>query len=126
MKTSAGEVLMAQCAKCREVCEEAELQEMAGQQLCEDCYVDSVQLSKTCDPWAVHSAKNLIASQGVRLTADQERLLELVKKEKEIGFHEAANKLGMKDKQLQEDFTVLRHMEVLRAQKRADVKVITL
>jgi hypothetical protein len=117
---------MAQCARCRLECEEAELQGMAGQQLCEDCYIDSIQLSKTCDPWAVHSAKNLVASQGLRLTADQERLLELVKTEKEIGFPEAADKLGMTDKQLQEDFTVLRHMEVLRAGKKGDSKVITL
>jgi hypothetical protein len=117
---------MIQCARCRLECEEAELQEIAGQRLCEDCYIDSVQLSKTCDPWAVHSAKNLVASQGLRLTADQERLLELIKSEKEIGFPEAASKLGMTDKELQEDFTVLRHMEVLRAEKKGDGKVITL
>jgi len=96
------------------------------QRLCEDCYIDSVELSKTCDPWAVHSAKNLVASQGLRLTSDQERILELVKTEKEIGFPEAASRLGMSDKQLQEDFTVLRHMELLRAAKRGDGKVITL
>ena len=117
---------MAQCLKCRTECDAAELKDFSGQQLCEDCYIDSVELSKTCDPWAVHSAKNLVASQGVRLTADQERLFELVKAEKEIDFPEAANKLGMTGKQLQEDFTVLRHMELLRAAKKGDGKVITL
>ena len=117
---------MPQCPKCQTECDVAELQDFSGQQLCEDCYIDSVELSKTCDPWAVHSAKNLVASQGVRLTADQERLLELVKAEKEIDFAEAANTLGMTDKRLQEDFTVLRHMELLRAAKKGDGKVITL
>ncbi len=117
---------MAQCTRCRLECEEAELQEVAGQRLCEDCYIDNVQLSKTCDPWAVHSAKNLVASQGLRLTADQERILELVKTEKEIAFPEAASRLGLTEKQLQEDFTVLRHMELLRAAKKGDGKVITL
>jgi hypothetical protein len=117
---------MAQCTRCRLECDEAELQYFLEQRLCEDCYVDSVQLSKTCDPWAVHSAKNLVASQGVRLTSEQERLLELVKTEKEIGFPEAASKLGMTNKQLQENFTVLRHMELLMAAKKGDGKVITL
>ena len=70
--------------------------------------------------------KNLVASQGLRLTSDQEKLWELVKTEKEIGFPEAAKQLGMTDKQLQEDFTVLRHMELLRAAKKGDSKVITL
>ncbi len=117
---------MAQCTRCRMECDEAELQDVLEQRLCEDCYIDSVELSKTCDPWAVHSAKNSVASQGLRLTSDQERILELVKTEKEIGFPEAASRLGMTDKQLQEDFTVLRHMELLRAAKRGDGKVITL
>jgi hypothetical protein len=117
---------MPQCPKCQTECDVAELQDFSGQQLCEDCYIDSVELSKTCDPWAVHCAKNLVASQGLRLTADQERLFELVKAEKEIDFAEAANKLGVTDKRLQEDFTVLRHMELLRAAKKGDGKVITL
>lgn len=117
---------MDQCTRCRVESDEAELRDVLEHLLCEDCYIDSIELSKTCDPWAVHSDKNLVASQGLRLTSDQERILELVKTEKEISFPEAARKLGMTDKQLQEDFTVLRHMELLRAAKRGDGKIITL
>lgn len=117
---------MAKCTKCQVECEEVELRDVSEQRLCEDCYIDSVELSQTCDPWAVHSAKNLVASQGLRLTPDQEKLLELVKAEKEIGFSEVADRLGFTTKQLQEDFTVLRHMELLRAAKKGDGKVITL
>jgi hypothetical protein len=117
---------MTLCTKCRIECDEAELRDFSEQRLCEDCYIDSIELSKTCDPWAVHSAKNLVASQGLRLTPDQERLFELIKTEKEIGFPEAANRLGFTAKQLQEDFTVLRHMELLRAAMKGNGKVITL
>lgn len=117
---------MAQCNKCQTECEAAELRDFSGQQICEDCFIDQVELNKTCDPWAVHSAKNLVASQGVRLTPEQEKLLELVKAEKEIDFTEAADKLGLTGKQLQENFTVLRHMELLRGAKKGDGKVITL
>jgi hypothetical protein len=117
---------MATCAKCQAECDETELRDFSDQRLCEDCYIDMVELSKTCDPWAVHSAKNLVASQGLRLTPGQEKLLELVKTEKEIGFPEAAGKLGLTEKQLQEDFTVLRHMELLRAAKKGNSKVIAL
>lgn len=117
---------MPQCPKCQAECDTAELRAFFGQQICEDCYIDSVELTKTCDPWAVHSAKNSAASQGLRLTAGQERLLELVKAEQEIDFTEAARKLGMTDRELQENFTVLRHMELLRGAKKGDGKVITL
>lgn len=117
---------MSQCSRCRSDCDAAELHSFSGQQLCEDCYIESIELSKTCDPWAVHSAKTLVASRGYRLTSDQEKLLELVKTEKEIEFEAAADKLGMTPKQLQEDFTVLRHMEILRAARKGDGKFITL
>jgi hypothetical protein len=116
---------MPNCTRCQGECDEAELRDFSGQLLCEDCYIERVELSKTCDPWAVHSAKNTVASQGLRLTPAQEKLLELVKAEKEIGFPEAANRLGRTEKQLQEDFTVLRHMELLRGAKKGDGKVIT-
>jgi hypothetical protein len=117
---------MANCTRCLGECDDAELREFSEQRLCEDCYLDSVELSKTCDPWAVHSAKNMVASQGLRLTPAQEKLLELVKTEKEIGFSQAAERLGVTEKDLQQDFTVLRHMEMLRAAKKENDKVITL
>jgi hypothetical protein len=114
------------CSRCKADCDETELRDLSDQQLCEDCYIDNVELSKTCDPWAVHSAKNLVASQGLRLTPDQEKLFELVKAEKEIGFPEAAERLGLSEKRLREDFTVLRHMELLRAAPKGNSKVIAL
>ena len=117
---------MPNCTRCRVECDEAELRNFSDQRLCEDCYIDNVELSKTCDPWAVHSAKTLVATQGLRLTPDQEKLVELVKAEKEIGISEAAKRLGMTERLLQENFTVLRHMELLRGAKKGDGKVITL
>lgn len=115
---------MAHCTRCRGECDEADLRGFSDQRLCEDCYIDHVELSKPCDPWAVHSAKNTLASQGLQLTSDQDKLLELVKAEKEIGFPEAASRLGKTDQQLQEDFKVLRHMELLRVAKKGDSKVM--
>ncbi len=117
---------MPQCAKCRQDCEAAELRDQAGELLCEDCYIESVQISKTCDPWAVHSAKSTVARQGLSLTPAQERLLALVKAEKEISPPEAARRLGVTEKQLMEDFTVLRHLELLRGAKKGEGRVITL
>lgn len=115
---------MSKCIRCQADCGGADLRDRAGQPLCEDCYLDTVELTRTCDPWAVHSAKNLVASQGVRLTPGQEKLLELVRAAQEIELGEAAQRLGLTEKQLQEDFTVLRHMELLRAAKKGDRKVI--
>lgn len=117
---------MPQCSKCQVECNVADLRDSAGQRVCEDCYIENVQLSKTCDPWAVHSAKNTLAQQGLRLTPEQEKLLAVVKAEKEISFPEAARRLGTTEKQVEEDFTVLRHMELLRGAKKGDGRVITL
>jgi hypothetical protein len=117
---------MAHCTRCQAECDDAELRELVEQRLCENCYIDRVELSKTCDPWAVHSAKNTVASQGLRLTPEQEQLLELIKAVKEIGIPEAAARLGWTESRLQQEFTVLRHMELLRAAKKESGKVLTL
>ncbi|MBF0526155.1 MAG: hypothetical protein HQK56_13800, partial [Deltaproteobacteria bacterium] len=53
-----------QCARCQETIEEMEAREMHGQTLCEDCYMSALSPTRTCDPWAVHSAKNRLKGQG--------------------------------------------------------------
>jgi len=45
------------CVKCREEISTGEEMNYRGQILCEDCYVDTVSIPRTCDVAAVHSAK---------------------------------------------------------------------
>ena len=46
-----------ECERCKDIIESGEEREYAGRVLCEDCYMDALSPAKTCDPWAVHSAK---------------------------------------------------------------------
>lgn len=107
------------CTKCGASLEGEEPQEHLGQILCEDCYLEALSPIRTCDPWAVHTAKSLKdLPGGVTLTARQQQLHELVKARGEVAIAEAAAHLGIREDELQREFAVLRHLEMLRACKK--------
>ena len=115
------------CAKCGTVMEPGESKELAGQEVCEDCYLDGVSIIKTCDPWAVHTAKSLKDLPGGQdLTPVQQKLFDLVKERGEVPMSEAAAHLGLNEEKLRQEFAPLRHMEKLRACKKDDVIHLTL
>jgi hypothetical protein len=110
------------CAKCGGVLEPGEAREVAGQELCEDCYLDGLSITKTCDPWAVHTAKSLKDLPGGHaLTPLQQQLFDLVKERGEVPILEAAAHLGLTEDELRREFAPLRHMEKLRACKKDDL-----
>ncbi len=115
------------CAKCHAALEPGEAREYLGQELCEDCYLDSLSITKTCDPWAVHTAKSLKdLPGGENLTPLQQRLFDLVKDRGEVPLLEAAAHLGLTEEELRREFAPLRHMEKLRACKKDDLIHLTL
>ena len=93
--------------------------EHLGEVLCEDCYLDALSPVKTCDPWAVHTARSLKdLPGGLTLTPRQQQLYDLVKEQGEVPKQEAARVLGVSEDGLQREFAVLRHLEMLRACKK--------
>lgn len=115
------------CSKCQSVLEPGEAREYAGQELCEDCFLDALSITKTCDPWAVHTAKSLKdLPGGHNLTPLQQKLYDLVKERGEVPIPEAAAHLGLSEDELRREFAPLRHMEKLRACKKDDVIHLTL
>lgn len=107
------------CAKCGGSLEGEEPQEHLGQILCEDCYLEVLSPIRTCDPWAVHTAKSLRdLPGGVTLTPRQQQFYDLVKEKGEVLREEAARVLGVSIDELQREFAVLRHLEMLRACKK--------
>ncbi len=107
------------CTKCGASLEGEEPRGHFGEVLCEDCYLEAVSPVRTCDPWAVHTAKSLKdLPGGLTLTPRQEQLLDLVKARKEVPKEEAARLLGVSEDDLQREFAVLRHLEMLRACKK--------
>lgn len=115
------------CPKCGTVLEPGETRDHAGQEVCEDCYLDAVTITKTCDPWAVHTAKSLKDLPGGQvLTPVQQQLYDLVKARGEVPMLEAAAQLSLSEAELRREFAPLRHMEKLRACKKDDVIHLTL
>ena len=107
------------CTRCAASLEGEEPREHLGEVLCEDCYLESLSPVKTCDPWAVHTARSLKdLPGGLTLTPRQQQLYDLVKGRGEVPKQEAARLLGVSEDELQREFAVLRHLEMLRACKK--------
>jgi len=113
------------CEKCAVELSPEEKFEHSGHTLCEDCYLDIVTIPKTCDPWAVHSAKNtsLIIDS---LTAEQQEILDLIKKDGPLTAEEICSELSIDSNELQRNFATLRHMELARGFKKGDQVYYTL
>ena len=111
------------CDKCKTECNEDELIAHGGQQLCEDCYMDTVSPLKACDPWAVHSAKQTTKGSDVHLLPIQKEMLKIIEARKAVLPEVLAELLDITPRELQRNFAILRHMELLRGFKGEDGKV---
>ncbi len=115
------------CAHCHNLLNAEEARELAGQRLCEDCYLDAVSTVRNCDHWAVHTARSLKDQDGKHyLTPVQQQFYDLVKARGEVPVPEAARSLGLTEEELRREFALLRHMELLRAGKKDQLIFITL
>jgi len=114
------------CTRCGGAVEASEAREYLGEVLCEDCYLEAMSPIRTCDPWAVHTARSLKNIPGGHsLTPTQQQLYDLVQEKHGVSFPEAAGALGLKEADLRREFAVLRHLELLRACKQDDRILIT-
>lgn len=104
------------CEKCANEIPPDEIHEHAGRTLCEDCYLEIMVTPKTCDPWAVHSAKNTV-SKGTVLTEGQQKIFDLIKAEGPLPLDQILTRLGISEEQFRRNFATLRHMELAKARK---------
>jgi hypothetical protein len=116
------------CERCHDNIDPGEEREYAGRVLCEDCYMDALSPARTCDPWAVQSAKNLAQAGGPapELSSLQKKILEYLKETGGVESREIAERLQIKPVDLEREFAALRHMEKIRAELREGRKVIRL
>jgi late competence protein required for DNA uptake (superfamily II DNA/RNA helicase) len=114
--------LKMKCDRCNSAIEEGYEREHLGQVLCEDCYMDILSPAKSCDPWAVYSAKSFDQHTGrsTTLTPTQTEIIRILKQtggiEREALLERLKGKLTLA--QLEREFATLRHMEKARAEKR--------
>jgi len=109
------------CTRCGIELEQGESYEMDGKILCEDCCMYKTNPPKVCDPLAVASAtsirKELGQSGTAGLSERQERIYNLIVKKGQLTKEELSNILDIKPEDLESEFAILRHCELIRAFK---------
>ena len=113
------------CDRCACQIDKGDETEYLGQILCEDCYIDALSPAKTCDPWAVYTARS-IPDKASSLTSLQEDILQILRETNGIEPGVLAKRLGLKLSDLEREIAALRHMEKIRASMKDDRKVICL
>jgi hypothetical protein len=100
------------CAKCGCVLEPEDARQVAGRDLCEDCYMDALSPPKACDPWATYTASRL---KDQTLNPHQEAILGLIAQQGPVTLDQLLAVTGLKQVELEREMAALRHMELLRA-----------
>ncbi|MGM0452310.1 MAG: hypothetical protein ACQERN_03990 [Thermodesulfobacteriota bacterium] len=113
------------CDKCGAEITDSEAMEARGQTVCEDCYIDLTAKPKTCDPWAVYSAKNL-KNTGSELTEKQSEIVDYLKKNGPTPPEKISEDLGLSMDDFEREMAPLRHMEKVGARLQEGRKVICL
>ncbi len=109
------------CARCQNQIPDGEGYDYYGQVFCEDCYVGAVEPPRTCDVAAVHAAKSARAMAGQTgtegLTELQKNIYDYVKQHGKATKAELVEKFKLADWELDKQFAVLRHCELLKGRK---------
>lgn len=112
------------CDRCKQDIKPGDEHEHLGETLCEDCCMIALSPLKTCDPWAVHSAKNFENStaKNSSLTPIQSQMLKLLEEKGAMEPAQLLVELGsdIQLKDLEREFATLRHMEKVRGEKQGD------
>lgn len=112
------------CERCGREYPEDDLIEEAGIQICENCYISAHQKIKVCDPWAVRSKKihreraGLAGAEG--LTAVQKEIYDFIVSGGGATREEIAKEFDLPHEELENQFAILRHCELVKGQKRDD------
>ncbi len=99
-----------------------DLIEEGGIQICEDCYINAHARIKVCDPWAVRSKKilrekaGLVGAEG--LTDIQKEIYDFIISKGGATREEIAKKFDLPPDELENQFAILRHCELVKGQKR--------
>ena len=109
------------CDRCGAALAEGEGMSQGTRTLCEDCLMDALSPARACDPWAVKLAKGAKDMGGTgELRGLEKALFDLVSKRGRVPKEEIPGLLGVRAPELERAFAVLRHMELLRGDRRPD------
>lgn len=107
------------CQKCNAEIPSDEEVNYRGQTLCEDCYVELLEPPRSCDVAAVHAAKSARKAAGQEgtdgLTDLQKNIYNYVETNGPVTHAQIMEQLNLSRLQLDKNFAILRHCELLRA-----------
>ncbi len=111
------------CERCKKDVPEVEIMDYQGRPICEDCVMTLMSPSQACDPWAVKCATGSLSSKEDSVDAlhgHEKALYGLVMERGRIPREEAPSLLNLTEDEVKRAMTTLRHMELLRGEKRDD------
>ncbi len=115
------------CGKCGAAVKEGDEREYYSKTLCEDCYMDALSPARTCDPWAVHSAKKLgEQGSGLQVNAMQAKILTILQETGGVEPGTLGDLLQIEASTLEREIAALRHMEKVRGELRDGRKFVVL
>ncbi len=116
------------CDKCGQGIREGEEHDYHDQTICDDCYMDALSPTRTCDPWAVYTAKSMSekANGTLQLNDIQTKILEVLRETGGVEFAGLVEQVGEDPRTVEREFAALRHIEKVRAEMRKDKKVLRL
>ncbi len=96
----------------------------AGKTLCEDCYIASSHRIRVCDPWGERSKRVFRESHGLKgtegLTDLQKGIYEFIESRGKATREELAERFDMSLQELENEFAILRHCQLLKGKKEGD------
>jgi predicted HTH transcriptional regulator len=90
--------------------------------------MDILSPARTCDPWAVHSAKTFIKKSGAppEINETQVEILRILQESGGTEFRTLLRKLPISASDLEREIAALRHMEKVRGQLKEGRKILRL
>lgn len=118
------------CERCGAPIAENESYNYRGKILCEDCYLGALQPPKACDVAAVQAAKKhreQFGQSGTEgLTDLQKDLYNYIKQQGKATKPELIAKFKLPEWELEKQFSILRHCELVKGRKEGDQIYIVL
>lgn len=118
------------CQSCGKEIAEDEVFATEGKTLCENCYIDAGHKIRVCDPWGVRSKQIFRESHGLEgtngLTHLQKEIYEYILEKGKATKLELMERFQLPLPELDNQFAILRHCQLLKGKKEGDAVYIVL
>jgi late competence protein required for DNA uptake (superfamily II DNA/RNA helicase) len=118
------------CQNCGKEISEEEVYTTEGKTFCEDCYIDVGHRIRVCDPWGERSKRIFREDHGLTgtdgLTDLQKEIYEYIRGKGKATKRELMEKFKLPATELENQFAILRHCQLLKGKKEGDEVYIVL